>query len=103
MWRRFEVTHFRLTVFRQNLLKFWGFPPPNFLRVDDNNFETYIICLYPMRNLYANFVAIHEGTVNTIVCNSAYAYSEFSVFSRIFTIAKFFFFFLGGGSTAPKQ
>jgi len=83
MWRRFEVTHFRLTVFRRNLSKFWGFPPPTFLVVDEKNFEIYVICIYPTGNWYANFVAIREGTAEHY-CVQFGGTRKFRVFTYIF-------------------
>ena len=74
----------------------------NFLGVDNKNFKTYVICLYPTRNLYANFVAIREGTAeHYCVQFGGRPYLEINVFSRIFSIAKFFEWL--GGSPTPKQ
>jgi len=71
--------------------------PRQFLGVDDKNFETYVICLYPTWNLYANFVAIREGTAE-------HYYVQFGG-TRKFPCFHVYFqspIFLGGG-TAPKQ
>jgi len=44
-------------------VEIWGFSPAKFLGVDNKNFEMYVICLYPTRSLYANYMAISEGNV----------------------------------------
>jgi len=69
------------------------FPLPNFLGVDDKNFETYVICIYPMRNLYANFVAIREGTAEHC-CVQFGGTQKFPCFAYIFNCQ----IFIGGGA-----
>jgi len=61
-WKHFELNTSDWWSCGEICRNFGVYPTPNFLGVDYKNFETYIICRYLKRNLYANFVAIREGT-----------------------------------------